>query len=277
MSEDRRYQIIIIGGGPAGLTSGIYATRAGLKTLLLERMAPGGQIINSELVENYPGFPQGISGFELGQLMEQQAVKHGLKIEIAEVKNIKLAEDFKIVNTTDGDYFAQALIIAGGSEHARLGIPREEYFVGKGLSYCATCDGAFFKGRVVAVIGGGDVALTDALFLARVCAKVFVIHRRDQLRATNILQERAFANPKIEFIWNTAVEAIDGNDKISGLALRNVKNDQKSNLKADGIFVAVGTRPNTEYLAGLLKLGPGGFIPVNNRMETEVPGIFAAG
>jgi thioredoxin reductase (NADPH) len=277
ISDDRRYQIIIIGGGPAGLTAGIYVTRAGLKTLLLEQMAPGGQIVNAERVENYPGFPQGISGFELGQLIEQQAVKHGVKIELAEAKNIELANDLKIVHTTSGDYSCRALIIAGGSEHAKLGIPGEEGLVGRGLSYCATCDGPLFRERVVAVIGGGDVAITDALFLSRFCTRVFVIHRRDQLRATKVLQERAFADLKIEFIWDTVIEAIDAEKSVSGLRLRNVKTEKKSTIKVDGVFLAVGTKPNTEYLMGLLKLGPGGFIPVNSQMETEISGIFAAG
>ena len=277
MSSDSHYQIIIIGGGPAGLTAGIYATRAGLKTLLIERGAPGGQITSSEWVENYPGFPRGISGFELGQLMEEQAVTHGLKIETAEVNGIELDDSRKIIKTTEGDHSADAIIIAGGSEHARLGIPGEEALIGRGLSYCATCDGPLFRDRVVAVIGGGDVALTDALFLSRFCPKVFVIHRRDQLRATKILQERAFKIPTIEFVWDTVVDAIDGEGNVNGLQLSNVKTGEKSSLKVDGVFMAVGTKPNTDYLSGLIELGTGGLIPVNIQMETEVPGIFAAG
>ena len=277
MSSDSHYQIIIIGGGPAGLTAGIYATRAGLKTLLIERGAPGGQITSSEWVENYPGFPRGISGFDLGQLMEEQAVTHGLKIETAEVNGIELDDSRKIIKTTEGDHSADAIIIAGGSEHARLGIPGEEALIGRGLSYCATCDGPLFRDRVVAVIGGGDVALTDALFLSRFCPKVFVIHRRDQLRATKILQERAFKIPTIEFVWDTVVNAIDGEGNVNGLQLSNVKTGEKSSLKVDGVFMAVGTKPNTDYLSGLIELGTGGLIPVNIQMETEVPGIFAAG
>ena len=277
MSSNSHYQIIIIGGGPAGLTAGIYATRAGLKTLLIERGAPGGQITSSEWVENYPGFPRGISGFDLGQLMEEQAVTHGLKIETAEVNGIELDDSRKIIKTTEGDHSADAIIIAGGSEHARLGIPGEEALIGRGLSYCATCDGPLFRDRVVAVIGGGDVALTDALFLSRFCPKVFVIHRRDQLRATKILQERAFKIPTIEFVWDTVVNAIDGEGNVNGLQLSNVKTGEKSSLKVDGVFMAVGTKPNTDYLSGLIELGTGGLIPVNIQMETEVPGIFAAG
>ncbi len=277
MSNGPEYQVIIIGGGPAGLTAGIYCTRAALKTLLLERMAPGGQIINSEWVENYPGFPEGISGFDLGQLMEQQARKHGLQIMLGEVIGVDIRGDVKTVRTGSGDFTARAVIIAGGSEHAKLHIPGEDALVGRGLSYCATCDGAFFRDREVAVIGGGDVAITDALFLARFCTKVHVIHRRDQLRASKILQERAFAEPKIEFIWDTVPEAIEGEASVSALKLRNVKTGKESTLKISGIFMAVGTKPNTGYLEGILKLGTGGLIPVNSQMETEIPGVFAAG
>lgn len=271
------YQVIIIGGGPAGLTAGIYATRAGLNTLLLEKMVPGGQITTSEWVENYPGFPQGISGFDLGQLMEEQARKHGLKIRMTEVTGMDISESRKTVKTSEGDYSADAVIIAGGTEHARLGIPGEEELVGRGLSFCATCDGPFFRDRDVAVVGGGDVAIADALFLSRFSSKVSIIHRRDQLRASKILQDRAFENEKIEFIWDTVVDAIDGGDTVKALQLRNVKTEDKSNLQVGGVFMAVGTKPNTEYLAGLLKLGPNGTIPVNNQMETEIPGVFAAG
>lgn len=277
MAINEKFQIIIVGGGPAGLTAGIYATRAGLSTLLLEKMVPGGQITNSELVENYPGFPGGISGFELGQLMEEQARKHGLVITMAEVKGIELADDKKIVKTASDDYVTDAVIIAGGAEHAKLGIPGEDDLVGKGLSYCATCDGPFFRDRTVSVIGGGDVAISDALFLARFSSRVYVIHRRDQLRASKILQDRAFAEEKIDFIWDTVVDSIDGTDTVTGLKLRNVKTGEYSPLEVSGIFMAVGTKPNTQYLSEIIKLGPGGTIPVNDQMETEIPGILAAG
>ncbi|MFC2027866.1 thioredoxin-disulfide reductase [Chloroflexota bacterium] len=271
------YQVIIIGGGPAGLTAGIYATRAGLNTLLVEKMVPGGQITTSEWVENYPGFPQGISGFDLGQLMEDQARKYGLEIRMAEVTGMDISEGRKILKTSEDDYSASAVIIAAGSEHAKLGIPGEEELVGKGISYCATCDGPFFRDREVAVIGGGDVAIADALFLSRFSSKVSVIHRRDQLRASKILQDRAFENGKIEFIWDTVIDAIEGDDTVKALQLRNVKTEDKSNLQVGGVFMAVGNKPNTEYLTGFLKLAPNGTIPVNIQMETEIPGVYAAG
>lgn len=271
------YQLIIIGGGPAGLSAGLYATRARLSTLLIERAIPGGQIINAELVENYPGFPQGISGAELGSLMEQQATKYGLEIIMAEVEGVEVGEEEKTVHASEGQYRAKALIIAGGSEHGKLGVPGEEELRGRGVSYCATCDGAFFKDQVIAVVGGGNVAINDTLFLTRFASKVIVIHRRDELRATKILQERAFAQPKIEFLWDTVVESIGGDDQVRELGLRNVKTGTESKLEVSGIFVAVGLRPNTGYLEGVVALSPEGFILVNGQMETGVPGIFAAG
>ena len=269
------YQLIIIGGGPAGLSAGLYATRARLSTLLIERAIPGGQIINAELVENYPGFPQGISGAELGSLMEQQATKYGLEIIMAEVEGVEVGE--KIVHTSEGQYRAKALIIAGGSEHGKLGVPGEEELRGRGVSYCATCDGAFFKDQVIAVVGGGNVAINDALFLTRFASKVIVIHRRDQLRATKILGEGALARPKIEFLWDTVVESIGGDGQVRELGLRNVKTGTESKLEVSGIFVAVGLRPNTGYLEGVVALSQEGFILVNDQMETGVPGVFAAG
>ena len=274
---DRTHQLIIIGGGPAGLSAGLYASRSKLDTLLIEKAGLGGQILNAEMVENYPGFPQGISGSELGALIAQQATKYGLTTVFAEVQGIEIGGAEKIVSTSEGQYRAKAVIIAGGSEYSKLGVPGEEGFTGRGVSYCAMCDGAFFRDQVVAVVGGGNVALNDALFLTRFATKVIVIHRRDQLRATRILQDRAFANPRIEFLWDTVVESITGDKLVREIRLRNVKTGKGSNLVVSGIFVAVGLRPNTGYLKGLLKLDEEGFIPVNNQMETEVPGIFAAG
>ena len=274
---DRTHQLIIIGGGPAGLSAGLYASRSKLDTLLIEKAGLGGQILNAEMVENYPGFPQGISGSELGALIAQQATKYGLLTAFAEVQGIEIRGAEEVVSTSEGQYRAKAVIIAGGCEHSKLGVPGEEGFTGRGVSYCAMCDGAFFRDQVVAVVGGGNVALNDALFLTRFATKVIVIHRRDQLRATRILQDRAFANPRIEFLWDTVVESITGDKLVREIRLRNVKTGNSSSLDVSGVFAAVGLRPNTGYLKGLLKLDEGGFIPVNNQMETEVPGIFAAG
>jgi len=274
---EKPYQLIIVGGGPAGLSAGIYAARSKLHTLLIEKAGLGGQILNAEIVENYPGFPQGISGAELGSLMAQQAEKQGLPTAMAEVQGLRIQGKEKIVDTSEGQYRAQAVIIAGGSEHSKLGVYGEEAFLGRGVSYCSMCDGAFFRDEVVAVVGGGNVALNEALFLTRFASKVIVIHRRDQLRATKILQGRAFNQPKIEFIWDTVVDSIAGDRQVRELILRSVNTGEKSSLKVSGVFVAVGLRPNTGYLKGLLALNEGGFISVNGQMETEVPGLFAAG
>jgi thioredoxin reductase (NADPH) len=271
------YQLLIVGGGPAGLTAGLYATRARLSTLLIDKGMRGGQIVNAELVENYPGFPEGISGMELASLMERQAMKYGLEVAMAEVTGVDLAGGDKVVHTGEGSYRASALIVAAGSEHSKLGVPGEEELRGRGVSYCATCDGAFFRDQVVAVAGGGNVALNDALFLTRFASKVVVIHRRDQLRATKILQERAFAQPKIEFLWDTVVKSIEGDGRVGMLRTANVKTGDESTLEVSGVFIAVGLRPNTGYLQGVLALTPEGFILVNSRMETDVAGVYGAG
>jgi thioredoxin reductase (NADPH) len=273
----KEYEVIIIGGGPAGLSAGIYTSRARLSSLLVERGMVGGQIADAELVENYPGFAQGISGTELGQLMQQQAAKYGLETITAEATGIELKGEKKVVRTTGGDFTAKAVIIASGSERSKLGIAGEEEFSGKGVSYCATCDGPFFKEKPVAVVGGGDVAVTEALHLVKFSPKVILIHRRDQLRAARILEERAQAEPKIEFLWNSVVEKIEGEDVVKRLSLRQVKTGEKSTLDVAGVFVAVGFKPNTDYLKGVLPLDSAGYIITNEKMETKIPGVFAAG
>ena len=274
---DSTHQLIIVGGGPAGLSAGLYASRSKLDALLIEKAGLGGQILNAEMVENYPGFPQGISGSELGALIAQQATKYGLPTAFAEVQGIEIRGGEKIVSTSEGEYRAKAVIIAGGSEYSKLGVPGEVEFTGKGVSYCAMCDGAFFRDQVVAVVGGGNVALNDALFLTRFASKVIVIHRRDQLRATRILQDKAFANPRMEFLWDTVVDSIIGDKLVRAIRLRNVKTGKGSSLETSGVFVAVGLHPNTGYLKGLLTLDEGGFILVSGQMETRVQGIYAAG
>jgi thioredoxin reductase (NADPH) len=275
MSE--KYDVVIIGGGPAGLTAGLYASRAKLNSLLVEKELVGGQIANTERVENYPGFPEGISGFELGQLMHQQATKYGLNTLLAEVIGIELQNKQKVVTTTEGDFIAEAVIIAGGSERQKLGIPGEEKFIGKGVSYCATCDAAFFREQPVAVAGGGDAAITEALHLAKFASKVTVIHRRNQLRASLILQEKAFSQPKIEVLWNSIVEKIEGGDLVKRIRLRQVKSGEESALEVAGIFISIGLKPNTNYLKGILPLDVTGHIITDEKMETKIPGIFAAG
>jgi len=274
---NKEYEVIVIGGGPAGLTAGLYTSRARLNSLLIEKGLVGGQIVNAERVDNYPGFPEGISGFELGQLMHQQATKYGLKTIIAEATGIELGEEQKEIKTTEGNFIAKAVIIASGSERRKLGIPGEEKFTGKGVSYCATCDAAFFREVPVAVVGGGDAAITEALHLAKFASKVIVIHRRDQLRASRIIQEKAFAEPKIQFLLDSTVDEIEGEDVVKRIKLRQMKTGEKSALNVAGIFISIGLKPNTDYLKGILPLDPAGHIITNDKMETEIPGIFAAG
>ncbi len=274
---NEKYDVVIIGGGPAGLTAGLYASRARLNSLLVERGLVGGQIANAERVENYSGFPEGIGGVELGQLMHQQATKYGLKTLLAEVTGIELQEGQKVIRTTEGDFIAKAVIIAGGSERQKLGVSGEEEFVGKGVSYCATCDAAFFKEQPVAVVGGGDAAITEALHLTKFASRVTVIHRRDQLRASRILQEKALSQPNIEFRWNSIVEKIEGGDVVERIRLRQVKTGEESTLEVAGVFMSVGLKPNTDYLKSILPLDATGLIITDEKMETEIPGIFAAG
>ncbi len=275
--DKRNYEVVIIGGGPAGLTAGLYTARARLNSLLLEKAFIGGQITNAEQVENFPGFPEGISGFDLVQLMHQQATKFGLEILTAEVTGIELKEAERVIKTNEGDFTAKAVIMAGGSKRNTLGVPGEEEFTGKGVSYCATCDAPFFSEQPVAVVGGSDAAITEALHLAQFASKVMVIHRRDQLRAIRILQERAFAEPKIEFLWDTTVDKIEGEDFVKRLRLNQVKTGGKSTLEIAGVFVSIGFQPDTEYLKGIVPLDSAGHIITNEKMETEIPGIFAAG
>lgn len=276
-NDATHYDVITIGGGPAGLTAGLYTSRANLNSLLIEKGMVGGQISTAEQVENYPGFPDGIGGFELTDLMHRQATKYGLKTIIAEVITIEPQEKQLLIKTTESDYTARAAIIASGSDRQKLGIPGEKEFTGKGVAYCATCDAAFFRDVPVAVVGGGNAAITEAFHLTKFASKVTIIHRRNQLRASAVLQEKVFAEPKIDFIWDSAVETIEGEDIVKRIRLHNVKTGEKSTMEIAGVFVAVGLKPNTEYLKGILKLDAGGYIIVDDKMEASAPGIFAAG
>ncbi|MFC1904590.1 thioredoxin-disulfide reductase [Chloroflexota bacterium] len=274
---NREYEVIIIGGGPAGLAAGLYTSRARLGSLLIERGMFGGQIVNAERVDNYPGFPEGISGFELGQLMHRQATRYGLETLTTEVNGIELQKEQKLVKTADSNFTAKAVIIASGSDRVQIGVSGEGKFTGKGVSYCATCDAAFFREKPVAVVGGGDAAITEALHLTRFASRVTVIHRRNQLRASRIIQEKALSEPKIEFLWDTVVESIEGEDLVKRINLRQVKTGEKSELDIAGIFVSIGLKPNTDYLKGILPLDAIGHVISNEKMETEISGILAAG
>jgi thioredoxin reductase (NADPH) len=271
------YQVVIIGGGPAGLTAGLYCARSRLNTLLIEKGVIGGQITNAERVENYPGFPKGISGTELGQLIYEQATSYGLETLLAEVTKVVPSPRHNLVSTSEGDFVAESIIIASGSQFRKLGVPGEDKFVGKGVSYCATCDGPLFKGKTVAVIGGGNAAITEALYLSKFASTVKVIHRRSQLRASKIFQERAMADSKVEFIWDAVVTQIEGDGLVKQLMLKSTKNAKMSTLEVAGVFVAIGSDPNSAQWRGLLPLDEGGYIITNELMETKIPGVFAVG
>ncbi|MBF0510605.1 MAG: thioredoxin-disulfide reductase [Deltaproteobacteria bacterium] len=278
MTVDR--DIIIIGGGPAGLTAGLYAGRAMLNVLLLEKLSPGGQVLTTHWVENYPGFPGGVSGFDLMDKMKDQALEFGLTIQSGEVVSIQPGgpeQDYHRVVLTDGELTCRCLIITTGAQPRKLGLPNESAMVGKGVSYCGTCDGPFYRGMTVAAIGGGDTALEESLFLTKFVSKVFLIHRRDEFRGTKVLRDRVSRNDKIEAIWNTVVTAINGDDQVTGVALKNVKTNEASTLPVDGVFPLIGVQPISDFVKGVVKLDDGGFITTNESMETSVKGIFAAG
>jgi thioredoxin reductase (NADPH) len=275
MSET--YDVVIIGAGPAGLSAAIYTCRGRLKTMILEKGIPGGQILMTDFVENYPGFPEGVVPFELMDKFRRQAEKFGAKITQDEVLHIeKINQEWSVVTSRE-QYQTRTVIIATGSVHRRLGLENEGKFVGRGVSYCATCDGAFFKDKDVAVVGGGDWALTEALFLTKFCRSVKVIHRRDQFRGEKILQERLFANEKIEVLWDSIVTDISGAEKLGSLTLKNVKTEETSEIKVEGFFVSIGLDPNTKFVKGLLDLNEWQEIKVQQNMATSQEGIFAAG
>ena len=276
MSSDI-YEVIIVGGGPAGLTAGLYSSRAGLTSILIEKGIFGGQITYAEHVENFTGFPQGISGQELGEKMHEQARKHGLKILTAEVTGLEMQGEMKLVKTTEGDYTGRTVIMAGGAVRRKLGVEGETRLTGRGVSYCAVCDSAFFRDQRVVVVGGGDTAITEALHLAKFAANITIIHRRDQLRAGHVLKEKLRSEPKIDFLWDTTITAIEGADMVERIKLLNVKTGQGAEMEVSGVFVSVGTNPDTEYVKTLLPLDESGYIITNEKMETPVPGIFAAG
>lgn len=268
------YDLIIVGGGPAGLTAAIYAVRYGLNTLVLEKSVIPGQIATTDVVENYPGFPT-ISGLELMDKFTEHATSLGVDIQTDEVKKIEDLGDKKKITTHDGEFETKALIIATGANPKHLGVPGEEELVAKGVSYCATCDGPFFSGEEVIVIGGGESAITDALILSNIASKVYVVHRRDQLRSSQVLQDRVFARDNVEFIWNTVLEEIIGNDAVETVVLKNTITDDTKEMKTSGVFIYVGIVPNT-WMVDVEK-NEHGFIKANEKMETSVAGIFVAG
>ncbi|MEI9479275.1 MAG: thioredoxin-disulfide reductase [Deltaproteobacteria bacterium] len=275
--DSRPYEVIIIGGGPAGLTAGLYTSRARLRTLLIENAILGGQMTTTEMIENYPGFPLGVTGDELSRLMEEQARRFGMGTVNQEVVKVTLEGNLKRVQTNESSYLCDTLIVCTGAEYRKLGVSGEKEYAGKGVSYCATCDGAFFQDANIVVVGGGDSALTEALFLTKFVKELTIIHRRDALRATMIYQERALSNPKIKFMWNSVVHEVKGDQVVRSVVVKNVKTGELNEFKAEGVFLFVGLSPRTEFLKGLVNLDEAGYISTNENCETSVKGIFAAG
>ncbi len=276
--QNSTYDLVVIGAGPAGLTAGIYAARARLDVLLLEKAAPGGQILVTDWIENYPGFPEGLSGADLIMKMTDQLKGFGVSIETNEVRSVDLEGSEKELQLSDRTIRAKTVVIASGAAPKQLGIPGEDLYFGKGVSTCATCDAPFFKNSVVAAVGGGNTAVQESLFLTRFVEKVYLVHRRRELRADKLLQERAFANDKVQILWNSNVTGIKGTDTgVSAVTIENVVTGKVVDLPVEGCFIWVGTTPNTNFLKDHVKLDEQGFIEVDHRMETSVPGVFAAG
>ena len=271
------YDVVIVGGGVAGLTAGLYSSRAGLSTILLERMMTGGQVINAERIENFPGFPNGLSGAELGPLIQEQATTYGLELQLSEVTGIYRDEPNWTVETGRGAVSSKALIVAGGSTLRKLGVPGEDQMHGAGVSYCATCDGPFFMDQTVCVVGGGDSALDEAVVLAEFASEVIIFHRGDRFSGQKILQDRVLSNPKIEARWNTVVTGILGEGQVEGVATMDVTSEEASRADLSGVFIYVGLEPNSGYLQDLLPLDNAGHVPTDAWMRTPLPGLLAAG
>ncbi len=270
-------QVLIIGGGPTGLAAALYAARAELKPVLLTGMTLGGQAAITHIIENYPGFPDGLPGPELGELFKNQAERFGAQIVYDTATEVDFSSQPYRVTTYSGEYTADTVIIATGANPRYLGIPGEEKLTGRGVSYCGTCDGFFFKGKDVVVVGGGDSAMEEGAFLTRYTDKVTVVHRRDELRASLILQKRAFDDPKIEFIWDTTIKEIEGDEEVKSVQLKNRITGETSTFDTDGVFIFIGHTPNTEMFTDVLELDESGYIVVNKFMETNIPGVYAAG
>ena len=277
LNTDRVYDTVIIGGGPAGYTAGLYAARAGLKTLVLEKLSPGGQMALSHQIDNYPGFEDGIDGFSLAERMEAQALRFGAESELAEVQSADLAADPKVLQTSEGTVYGKTVIIAAGAVPRTLGLPEEAALTGRGVNYCAACDGMFYRGKTVAVVGGGNSAAADALLLSRIAKKVILVHRRDTLRATKVYHTPLMQAENVEFLWNSEVSALLHGEKLSGIRVRNRLTGEEGEVPCDGIFISVGRRPATELFAQQLTLDPGGYIDAGESTATNIPGVYAAG
>lgn len=271
------YDIIIIGGGPAGYTAALYAARAGFSTVLIEKMSVGGQMTLTGDIDNYPGFEEGIDGFTLGMKMQQGAERFGAVTEYAEVTSLDLSDTIKKAETTNGTFFGKTIVLATGANPRELGIPKEKEFTGKGIHYCAHCDGRFYKDKTVVVVGGGNSAAADAIYLSRLVKKVYLVHRRDELRATKIYHEPLFNAENIEFIWNSTVSEIIGDKRVSGIRVFDAKHNSAKEIECDGVFVSIGRKPATDFLKDTIKLDKNGYIIAGEDTKTSIDGVFAVG
>ena len=271
------YDMVIIGGGPGGYSAALYAARAGLDVVVLERLSAGGQMAMSHQIDNYPGFENGIDGFTLGMQMQEGAERFGAKTEYAEVKSLDLHAEPKQIETSEGTYHGKTVIDAAGAGPRKLGLPEEEKLAGRGVHYCAACDGMFYKGKTVVVVGGGNSAAADAMYLSRLCEKVIVVHRRDTLRATKIYHEPLMAAENVEFRWNSTVSQLLSDGKVTGVVLKDVNTGEESKLSCDGVFVSIGRKPATDLVAGQLELDKGGYIVAGESTKTNIPGVYAVG
>lgn len=271
------YDMIITGGGPAGYTAALYAARAGLDTIVLEQLSAGGQMALTSQIDNYPGFEEGVDGFTLGEKMQAGAERFGVQTELAEVQSVDFEGDIKKIETDQGMFYGRTVVVSTGANPRRLGVDKEQQLVGKGVNYCAACDGMFYRGKTVAVIGGGNSAAADAMILSRLAEKVIIVHRRDRLRATRVYHEALEKAENVEFAWDSVVTGLLHEEKLTGIKLRNVKTQEESTLDCDGVFVSVGREPATELFKGVLELDSAGYIVADESTRTNVPGVFAAG
>ena len=271
------YDMIVIGGGPAGYTASLYAARAGLDTVLLERMSAGGQMTLTGDIDNYPGFDEGIDGFTLGMKMQQGAEKYGARTEYAEAETVDFSGEIKKIKTYAGDFYGKSVVIASGANPRELGIENEKELIGMGVHYCAHCDGRFYKDKTVAVVGGGNSAAADALYLSRLAKKVYLVHRRDTLRATKIYHEPLMKAENVEFLWNSEVDGFIAENRVSGITVKDVINGNKTEIECDGVFVSIGRKPATEFLEGSVELDSNGYIVADESTKTNVKGVFAVG
>ncbi len=275
--KNTNYDLAIVGAGPAGLSAAIYASRGGLKTVVFEKALVGGQIVVTAEVENYPGFAETLTGFDIADKLKAHADKFGAEFKLEEVKAIGVEGLCKIIETDKGTYSTKSVIIATGAHPRKLQVPGEQKYTGRGVSYCATCDGALYRDKIVAVVGGGDSAIEEAIFLTKFAKKVYIIHRRDKLRAVKVIRDRVFKNKKVEYVWDSVVQGIDGGDMVETLHIYNRKLDEISDLKVDGVFIYIGIIPNNELVESRVELDPRGFIQTDEDMHTIIPGVFAAG